>query len=212
LSIFCRYLEEIKETETRSFKMCLHILACLLPPLAVCFKRGVGCDCCINCGLTILGGIPGCCHACYVVSQDEPTYNTTVIMQPTQGPPPGSIIVGQPQPKYWVPWERERKNTAKLQVDNISIWLFSLLLYYFKSVTDKDRRKNKFSIISPYIKSSIRFLCCWEIFVNFFARWITYIIYYFFSKLLVLYLNYNYVLLHFFIVFVCIMLDQNVCS
>lgn len=46
--------------------MCLHILSCLFPPLAVCFKKGVGCDCCINILLTLLAYFPGCLHACYI--------------------------------------------------------------------------------------------------------------------------------------------------
>ncbi|ODM98600.1 Plasma membrane proteolipid 3 [Orchesella cincta] len=75
-------------------KMCLHILSCLFPPLAVCFKRGVGCDCLINVLLTILGWIPGCCHACYVVSQDKTVvhHQTVVVQQPMPGPPVAGYV------------------------------------------------------------------------------------------------------------------------
>ncbi|ODM98599.1 Plasma membrane proteolipid 3 [Orchesella cincta] len=77
--------------------MCLHLLSCFLPPVAVCFKRGIGCDCCVNLLLTILGFLPGMCHACYIVSQDDGmVVNQTVIMQPQAQPQSTFVTVNIP--------------------------------------------------------------------------------------------------------------------
>ncbi|ROW01366.1 hypothetical protein VMCG_05869 [Cytospora schulzeri] len=48
-----------------------YIVAIFLPPLAVFFKRGCGCDFFVNIGLTILGWIPGLIHAWWIISKHE---------------------------------------------------------------------------------------------------------------------------------------------
>jgi uncharacterized membrane protein YqaE (UPF0057 family) len=49
----------------------LYFLAIFLPPVAVVLKRGCGADFLINILLTILGWLPGCIHAWYVISKHE---------------------------------------------------------------------------------------------------------------------------------------------
>jgi len=50
----------------------LFILALLLPPVAVFFKKGLRADFWINVLLTILGWIPGILHAWWVIATARP--------------------------------------------------------------------------------------------------------------------------------------------
>jgi len=47
--------------------ICKIILAIFLPPLAVLWERGCGCDLLINLLLCLLGFLPGCIHALYII-------------------------------------------------------------------------------------------------------------------------------------------------
>jgi len=51
--------------------VCLYFLAIFLPPVAVLLKTGCGADFLINILLSILGWIPGCIHAWYIISKNE---------------------------------------------------------------------------------------------------------------------------------------------
>ncbi|WP_153556905.1 YqaE/Pmp3 family membrane protein [Roseimaritima sediminicola] len=48
------------------------LLAFLLPPAAVYIQFGVGKHFWINCGLTLLGFIPGMLHAVYIMAARQP--------------------------------------------------------------------------------------------------------------------------------------------
>jgi uncharacterized membrane protein YqaE (UPF0057 family) len=51
--------------------------AALLPPLGVYLARGAGRDFLIDCGLTVLGFVPGVAYALWTVLREEPTVPAT---------------------------------------------------------------------------------------------------------------------------------------
>ncbi|KAJ7274920.1 hypothetical protein C8J57DRAFT_1313087 [Mycena rebaudengoi] len=51
----------------------LYLLAIVLPPVSVFFKRGLAADFWISICLTLLGWIPGVIHAWYIISKYEHT-------------------------------------------------------------------------------------------------------------------------------------------
>ncbi|MDY7021918.1 MAG: YqaE/Pmp3 family membrane protein [Cyanobacteriota bacterium] len=46
------------------------VLAILLPPVGVFLSKGVGTDLLINIVLTLLGWLPGCIHAVWILSKE----------------------------------------------------------------------------------------------------------------------------------------------
>ncbi|KAI8593411.1 putative stress response RCI peptide [Geranomyces variabilis] len=54
-------------------QFCDYLLAFLLPPLGVFFKRGCSVDLLINIGLTLLGYIPGIAHAFWIIHTHRPS-------------------------------------------------------------------------------------------------------------------------------------------
>ncbi|KAJ7336190.1 UPF0057-domain-containing protein [Mycena olivaceomarginata] len=62
-------------TEVSStWNVLLYLLAIVLPPVSVFFKRGLLADFWINICLTVLGWIPGVIHAWWIISKHEHTH------------------------------------------------------------------------------------------------------------------------------------------
>ncbi|KAJ6590714.1 hypothetical protein DFH09DRAFT_210012 [Mycena vulgaris] len=62
------------ENVSSTWNVLLYLLAIVLPPVSVFFKRGLLADFWINVCLTILGWIPGVLHAWWIISKHEHTH------------------------------------------------------------------------------------------------------------------------------------------
>ncbi|KAJ7752462.1 hypothetical protein DFH07DRAFT_825376 [Mycena maculata] len=69
----------MSDNVSSTWNVFLYLLAILVPPVAVFFKRGLLADFWINVCLTILGWIPGVIHAWYIISRHEVTTHETKV-------------------------------------------------------------------------------------------------------------------------------------
>lgn len=59
-----------KKLGFEKMKLLKIVLAILLPPVGVFLSKGVGTDLLINIVLTLLGWLPGCIHAVWILSKE----------------------------------------------------------------------------------------------------------------------------------------------